>query len=36
MSVLSEHVDPANTHLHTDSNAAYKRIADKFEQHSVR
>lgn len=33
--VLDEHVDPANTHLHTDNSIFYPRIAGDFASHSA-
>jgi transposase-like protein len=34
-SVLDQHVDPANTHLHTDSSIYYRRISGDFAAHST-
>jgi hypothetical protein len=33
--VLVTHVDPGNTHLHTDSGIHYRKLADEFAQHSA-
>jgi transposase-like protein len=33
--VLHEHVDPAATHLHTDSSLGYRKIAGDFASHSA-
>jgi transposase-like protein len=34
-SVLGEHVDPAETHLHTDQSLGYRKIAGEFASHTA-
>jgi hypothetical protein len=33
--VLRSHVDPANTHLHTDQSLGYRKIAGEFASHTT-